>query len=56
MDRERRRLVHSPTDRNECVKLELLRAWEPSNSSGLEPPGKGQAAQFGFPDGNQIKT
>jgi hypothetical protein len=40
MDREWRRLVISPADRNEFVKLELLRAWEPSDSSGASPSGE----------------
>ena len=41
LDRDWRRLLNSPADRNEDPKLELPRAWEPSDSSKPLQIGKG---------------
>lgn len=54
MDRDWRRLLCSPADRNEYCKLELLRAWEPLDCLGPSPDGKEKEAQNGFPYGNEV--
>jgi hypothetical protein len=43
-----RRLRSSPADRNEDLKLELSRAWEPSDNSRPMPFGKGKVSHNGF--------
>ena len=61
-DGKRYRLVDERDDAwsdNEAVpnaffKLEMPRAWQASGSLGPPPNGEGEAAQFGFPHGNQI--
>jgi hypothetical protein len=54
MDQDWRRLVSSPADHNNHFKLELPRAWEPSDSSRTSPYDERKETQFGFPYGNQI--
>jgi hypothetical protein len=49
-----RRLVHNPADRNDNNQLELLRAWEPLDSSRALPLGEAKETQNGFLDGNQV--
>jgi len=48
-----RRLWNSPAVTNDCPKLELPGAWQPSDSSIPLPDGEGQGAFFGFSYGNQ---
>jgi hypothetical protein len=52
MDREWRRLVPSPADRNDRIKLELSRARAPSNSSRPSPVGEGKEARLGLLNGD----
>ena len=40
LDRDWRRSLFSPADRNEYIKLELLRAWEPLDNSRALPFGE----------------
>ena len=48
-----RRLRSNPAIHYKSPKLELSRAWEPSDSSRPSPNGEGEAAQGGFLNGNQ---
>jgi hypothetical protein len=41
LDRDWRRLLNNSGDRNKDPKLELSRAWEPSDTSGPLQIGKG---------------
>ena len=54
MDREWQGLFHSLTDRYDNFKLELLRAWEPGDSSRTLPLSEGKMYRYGFPNGNQV--
>jgi hypothetical protein len=45
--------MFSPALSNECLMLELSRAWDPSDSSRPLPVGKGEETPFGFSYGNQ---
>lgn len=51
-DRVWRGLGTSLAERNESPLLELLRAWEPEDSSRPLPVGEGKEVQFGLPHGD----
>jgi hypothetical protein len=55
MDWDWRRLQCSPADRNENHKLELLRAWEPPDSSRASQTSEAKETHHGFLNGNQIE-
>jgi len=46
-------LIFSPANPHEYFELELPGAWEPPDSSGPLPVGKGKEARYGFPYGNE---
>jgi hypothetical protein len=52
MDQGWQRLLSSPADRNEYYKLELSRAWEPSNSSKPLSDGEGKVPMDDFSYGD----
>ena len=56
IDREWQRLAISPADRNEFIKLELPKAWEPSDSSGASPYGEGEETQHSFLMETKLRT
>jgi hypothetical protein len=49
-----RRLVTSPANQKDSLKLELPGAWEPLDNSGSSPDGEGKEAQFCFSDGDYV--